>query len=166
MILTYLDLFRTETDATIISTLKRKGWTEARMDVRLCPADDPRVADGYPVGYPDSAKPLAVGAEAEHDEMSQAELAALKATHAEALASYLARPIPWRVSKDTLISRVLEAGKLPEVMAALAAQSEEQQFVFSQSAWFWSSNATLRGLCASPSIGLDADAILARDPYL
>jgi hypothetical protein len=68
------------------------------------------------------------------------------------------------VSKDTLISRVLEAGKLSEVMAALAAQSEEQQFVFSQSAWFWSNNATLRGLCGA--LELDADAILARDPYL
>jgi hypothetical protein len=71
---------------------------------------------------------------------------------------------PWRVSKDTLISRVLAAGALPQVMAALAAQSEEQQFVFAQSAWFWSNNPTLRGLCGA--LGLDADEILAPDPYL
>jgi len=73
-------------------------------------------------------------------------------------------PQPWRVSKDTIISRVLASGALPQVMAALAAQSEEQQFVFAQSAWFWSTNPTLRGLCGA--LGLDADEILAPDPYL
>jgi hypothetical protein len=73
-------------------------------------------------------------------------------------------PQPWRVSKDTLISRVLAAGALPHVMAALASQTAEQQFVFAQSAWFWSNNATLRGLCAA--LGLNADEILAPDPYL
>ena len=164
MILTYLDLFRTETDATVIATLQRKGWTEARMDVTLCPADDSRVADGYPAGYPESSKPLAVGAVAEHTEMTQTELEALKATHAEALDAYNNRPRPWRVSKDTLISRVLAAGKLPEVMAALASQTPEQQFVFEHSAWFWSTNATLRGLCTA--LGMDPDAILARDECL
>jgi hypothetical protein len=73
-------------------------------------------------------------------------------------------PAVWRVSKDTLIGRVLAAGALPQVMAALAAQSEEQQFVFAQSAWFWSTNPTLRGLCGA--LGLNADEILAPDPYL
>ena len=76
----------------------------------------------------------------------------------------LANPRPWRVSKDTLISRVLAAGKLPEVMAALASQTPEQQFVFEHSAWFWSTNATLRGLCTA--LGMDPDAILARDEFL
>ena len=76
----------------------------------------------------------------------------------------LANPQPWRVSKDTLISRVLAAGKLPEVMAALAQQTAEQQFVFEHSAWFWSTNATLRGLCIA--LGMDPDAILARDEFL
>jgi hypothetical protein len=72
----------------------------------------------------------------------------------------------WRVSKDTIIGRVSAAGKLPQVMAALAAQPQEDQFVWANSAWFWSNNATLRGLCAHPAIGLDADAVLAPDPFL
>lgn len=71
---------------------------------------------------------------------------------------------PWRVSKDTLISRVLAAGNLPEVMAALSAQTPEQQFVFEHSAWFWSTNATLRGLCTA--LGMDPDEIMARDEFL
>ncbi len=76
----------------------------------------------------------------------------------------LANPQPWRVSKDTLISRVLAVGKLPEVMAALAQQTAEQQFVFEHSAWFWSTNPTLRGLCTA--LGMDPDVIMARDEFL
>lgn len=73
-------------------------------------------------------------------------------------------PTRYRVSKDTMISRVVAANALPAVMQALASQSAEDQFVFAQSAWFWSNNATLRGLCAA--LGLDADVLLAPDPYL
>ena len=69
----------------------------------------------------------------------------------------------WRVSKDTIIGRI-PAESLAAVMAALTAQSAAEQFVFLNSAWFWSDNATMRGLCAA--IGLDADALLARDPFL
>jgi len=69
----------------------------------------------------------------------------------------------WRVSKDTIVSRI-PAASLAAVRAALAAQSADEQFVFLNSAWFWSDNATLRGLCAA--LGLDADALLARDPFL
>jgi hypothetical protein len=49
-------------------------------------------------------------------------------------------------------------------MAALASQTPEQQFVFEHSAWFWSTNATLRGLCTH--LQMDPDAILARDEFL
>lgn len=72
-------------------------------------------------------------------------------------------PAPWRVSKDTLVSRI-PVEVLPVVMAALAQQSPEQQFLFNQSAWFWSTNANLRGL--AQALNLDADALLAPDPFL
>lgn len=73
-------------------------------------------------------------------------------------------PQPYRVSKDTIISRVTELGALSLVMSALAQQTPEHQFVWTHSAWFWSDNATLRGLCHA--IGLDAEAVLAPDPYI
>jgi hypothetical protein len=119
--------------------------------------------DGAMVGAWDigaEAAPL----HAEIARLTEEKRVADEAAEAARRAYELANPQPWRVSKDTLIGRVLEAGALPQVMAALASQSPEQQFVFAQSAWFWSNNATLRGLCAA--LGLDADAILAPDPYL
>ena len=70
----------------------------------------------------------------------------------------------WRVSKDTLISRVVAADRLPDVMAALAAQPAADPFIWYQSAWFWSDNPRIRGLCTA--LGLDAEALLAADPYL
>ena len=107
-----------------------------------------------------------IGAEAAplHAEIARltAEKEAADAAEQERIAAL--PPEPWRVSKDTLISRVIEAGALPAVMAALASQTDEQQFVFEHSAWFRSNNATLRGMCAA--LSLDADAILAPDPYL
>lgn len=93
-----------------------------------------------------------------------AKAAADEAARAAAEAEALANPQPWRVSKDTIISRVLEDGKLPQVMAALASQSAEQQFLWNNSLWFWSTNATLRGLCTA--LEMDPDEILARDPFL
>jgi hypothetical protein len=73
-------------------------------------------------------------------------------------------PAPYRVSKDTIVSRVAEMGALPAVMAALTQQSAEDQFMFQQSAWFWSTNQSLRGLAGA--LGLDADAVLAPDPFI
>jgi hypothetical protein len=69
----------------------------------------------------------------------------------------------WRVSKDTIITR-LSPGDLANVMAALGLQSAAEQFKFTHSAWFWSDNETLRGLCAA--LGIDGDALLAPDPFL
>lgn len=74
-----------------------------------------------------------------------------------------AEPPRWRVSKDTLVGRI-PTEALPSVMSALAQQSPEQQFLFLQSAWFWSDNANLRGL--AEALDLDADALLAPDPFL
>jgi hypothetical protein len=71
---------------------------------------------------------------------------------------------PYRVSKDTITSRVLEAGKLTELMTLLANLSPEQQFLWSGFSWFWSNNATVRGMATQ--LGLDPDQILAPDPYL
>ena len=86
----------------------------------------------------------------------------------EAAAKAVEPPSPtsrWRVSKDTIITRLsANPGDLANVMAALATQSEEQRFIFNQLAWFWSDNPTLRGLCAD--LGIDADALLAPDPFL
>jgi hypothetical protein len=71
---------------------------------------------------------------------------------------------PYRVSKDTIVSRVSEAGKTAELMAAISSLTPEQQFFWTNFAWFWSNNATLIGMCAQ--LGLDASIILAPDPFL
>ena len=73
-------------------------------------------------------------------------------------------PKPWRVSKDTLISRIVGAGVLPQVMAILASQPADKQFIFEHSAWFWSNNEELRGMATA--LGADADALMAPDPFL
>ena len=96
-------------------------------------------------------------------EILAAKKAADDAAEAARIAEELANPRPWRVSKDTLISRVVAANALPQVMAAMAQQSAEDQFVFLHSAWFSSDNQRLRGLAAA--LNLDADALLAPDPY-
>ena len=109
-----------------------------------------------------------IGAEASPLHAEIARLTAEKAADDAAERAHIAAlpPQPWRVTKDTIIGRVSAEGKLPQVMAALASQSQEDQFVWANSAWFWSNNATLRGLCAHPAIGLDADVVLAPDPFL
>ena len=71
---------------------------------------------------------------------------------------------PYRVSKDTIISRVLAAGALQAVIAVLSAQSDEQKFLWENSAWFWNNNPTLNAICAQ--LNLDADEILSQDPYM
>lgn len=71
---------------------------------------------------------------------------------------------PYRVSKDTITSRVLEAGKLPDLIAMIAALPADQQFLWNGFSWFWSNNATIRGM--AQQLGLDPDQVLAPDPYL
>ena len=71
---------------------------------------------------------------------------------------------PHRVSKDTITSRVVAAGKVADLMALLGSLPPEQQFLWSGFSWFWSDNTTVRGMAAQ--IGLDPDQVLAPDPYL
>lgn len=71
---------------------------------------------------------------------------------------------PYRVSKDSITARVLEAGKLPDLIALIASLPADQQFLWNGFSWFWSNNATLRGM--AQQLGLDPDQVLAPDPYL
>lgn len=71
---------------------------------------------------------------------------------------------PYRVSKDTICSRVLDAGKLPDLMTLIAGLPSEQQFLWTNYAWFWNNNQTVLAMCAQ--LGLDPAIILAPDPYL
>ena len=73
-------------------------------------------------------------------------------------------PAPYRVSKDTITSRVLDAGKLPDLMTLIAGLPAEQQFLWTNYAWFWNNNQTALAMCAQ--LGLDPAIILAPDPYL
>jgi hypothetical protein len=73
-------------------------------------------------------------------------------------------PAPYRVSKDTITSRVLDAGKLPDLMTLISGLPAEQQFLWDNYAWFWSDNPTVNAMCVQ--LGLDPAVILAPDPYL
>ena len=73
-------------------------------------------------------------------------------------------PAPYRVSKDTITSRVLDAGKLPDLMTLISSLPAEQQFLWTNYAWFWNNNQTVLAMCAQ--LGLDPAVILAPDPYL
>ena len=73
-------------------------------------------------------------------------------------------PAPYRVSKDTITSRVLDAGKLPDLMTLIDGLPPEQQFLWTNYAWFWNNNQTALAMCAQ--LGLDPAVILAPDPYL
>jgi hypothetical protein len=73
-------------------------------------------------------------------------------------------PQPYRVSKDTITSRVLDAGKIPDLMAVIAGLNAEEQFLWTNYAWFWNNNPTALAICAQ--LGLDPAVILAPDPYL
>lgn len=73
-------------------------------------------------------------------------------------------PQPYQVSKDTITSRAVDAGKLTDLMALIAGLPAEQQFLWSNYAWFWNNNQTVIAMCVQ--LGLDPAVILAADPYL
>ena len=73
-------------------------------------------------------------------------------------------PQPYRVSKDTIVSRVNDATKVPDLMALIDSLPAEQKFLWDNFAWFWSTNPTIAGMCSQ--LGLDPAVILAPDPYL
>jgi hypothetical protein len=63
-----------------------------------------------------------------------------------------------------MIERIKAAGKLAQARTIYAAQSAADQFDFDQMAWFWNTNARMIGFVQA--LGLNADEILAPDPYL
>lgn len=71
---------------------------------------------------------------------------------------------PYRVSKDTITSRVIDAGKLGDLIGLIASLPADQQFLWTNFAWFWNNNSTVLGLCQQ--LQLDPAVILAEDPYL
>jgi hypothetical protein len=71
---------------------------------------------------------------------------------------------PYRVSKDTITYRVMEAGKTADLINLISSLNTEQQFYWNNFAWFWSNNQTVISMCQQ--LGLDANVILAEDPYL
>lgn len=71
---------------------------------------------------------------------------------------------PYRVSKDTIVSRVDTAGKLTDLMAMIASLTAEQQFLWDNYAWFWNDNPTVNAMCVQ--LGLDPAVILAPDPFI
>lgn len=73
-------------------------------------------------------------------------------------------PAPCRVSKDTIVSRVNDAGKVADLMTVINGMTAEQQFFWTNYAWFWSNNPTALAICQQ--LGLDPSIILASDPYL
>jgi hypothetical protein len=73
-------------------------------------------------------------------------------------------PQPYRVSKDTITSRVLDAGKILDLMAVIDGLNAEEQFLWTNYAWFWNNNPTAIAICAQ--LGLDPAVILAPDPFL
>lgn len=75
----------------------------------------------------------------------------------------VARP-PHRVSRDTIIMRIKDAGKLPEAMAAVGLLEGEDKFLWDTLDWYWSNNPQVRAMITG--IGLDPDEILAPDPFL
>jgi hypothetical protein len=71
---------------------------------------------------------------------------------------------PYRVSKDTIVSRVDTAGKLTDLMAMIAGLTAEQRFLWDNYAWFWNDNPTVNAMCVQ--LGLDPAVILAPDPFI
>jgi|DEB0MinimDraft_6_1074348.scaffolds.fasta_scaffold12681_3 hypothetical protein len=71
---------------------------------------------------------------------------------------------PYRVSKDTMLYRVEQAGKVQDAITLIDNLPPDQQFLFTNYAWFWSDNAIATGMVQA--LGLDPADILAEDPWL
>lgn len=76
----------------------------------------------------------------------------------------LPAPQPYRVTKDTIVYRIIQLNKLPDLIALTSSLPEDQKYLWDNFAWFWSNNQTIRVMAAQ--IGLDPDEILASDPFL
>jgi len=71
---------------------------------------------------------------------------------------------PYRVSKDTIVSRIVAAGKLDDLIALTDGLPTDQAYLWNNFAWFWNDNPTVNAMCVQ--LGLDPAVILAPDPYL
>lgn len=76
----------------------------------------------------------------------------------------LPTPPPYRVSKDTIVSRISQLNKLPDLINLTSSLPTDQKYLWDNFAWFWSNNQTIRGMAVQ--IGLDPDVVLAPDPFL
>lgn len=72
-------------------------------------------------------------------------------------------PQPYKVSKDTIITRLISLNAIAQAMAAISTLTAEEQFIWTNSAWFWSNNQAITNMCIQ--LGLDPTVILAQDPY-
>jgi len=75
----------------------------------------------------------------------------------------LPAPQPYRVSKDTIVTRLISLNAVGQVISTISNLSSEQQFIWTNSAWFWSNNQAIIDICSQ--LGLDANVVLAKDPY-
>jgi len=71
---------------------------------------------------------------------------------------------PYRVSKDTIVSRIVAAQKLDDLITLTNGLPEDQAYLWNNFAWFWNDNPTVNAMCVQ--LGLDPAVILAPDPYL
>lgn len=73
-------------------------------------------------------------------------------------------PEPYRVSKDTIVSRISQFNKLPDLINLTSSLPTDQKYLWDHFAWFWSNNQTVRAMAVQ--MNLDPDAVLAPDPFL
>lgn len=69
----------------------------------------------------------------------------------------------YKVTKDTMLVRVEQAGKVAELMGLISMLPASEQFLFTNFAWFWSDNVRVIGMCQA--LGLDPTTILAPDEH-
>jgi hypothetical protein len=75
-------------------------------------------------------------------------------------------PDPWRVSKDTLWSRLKAAIGLSSAVAYIDALTTEDRVDWDASAWFWSNGPMRARLLAAGFTEEQVGQLLSRDPYL
>jgi hypothetical protein len=96
----------------------------------------------------------------------------------EVVGSPTATPMRWRVSRDTIWTRVKSYIGDAAALGVLQAMPEAQRLDWLSNDWYWSDNALVRGFVASLSyestdendqavtISLNPDEIMGMDPYL
>lgn len=97
------------------------------------------------------------------DQINAIDAAAEAARLADEEAARNAPPLPYRVTKDAIMSRIAERGDSYVVALddIILAQPRAQQILWRDYAWFMSNNANVRALIAA--IQLDPEEILAHE---